>query len=70
MEKLIGTAEAARVLQVADSKVARRILLKEGVRLQRLRRGELYADRSEVEALAAQRGGRRGPGRPPRKVEA
>jgi hypothetical protein len=65
MEKdIVGMVDAAKILQVADHRVARRILQREGINLSRQENGLLVALASEVNALASRRGGKVGPGRP------
>ncbi len=65
----IGMTEAAKILQVADFRVARRVLIAARIPLKPGRRRELFASLAAVRALADKRGGRVERGRP-RKIPA
>jgi hypothetical protein len=66
-DEMIPTTEAAQILQVADCRAARRVLIRHGTPLVRRGRKLLFVERAAVEALVRERGGKVGPGRPRKK---
>lgn len=67
--ELIDTREAAEILQVSAPRVAVLIIQKAGIPHKRVGRWFLYRG-DDIRQLAADRGGKVGPGRPKKRVEA
>jgi hypothetical protein len=62
-EEMIDMATAAGILLVSGPAVSRRLILAAGIPTENRKNRERWARRSDVERLARERGGRRGPGR-------
>jgi hypothetical protein len=67
--EFVDSREAAEILQVSAPRVATLIIQKAGVPHKRVGRWFLF-HRRDIEKLAKDRGGKVGPGRPKKRVEA
>jgi hypothetical protein len=67
--EFVDSREAAGILQVSAPRVATVIIQKAGISHKRVGRWFLFR-RIDIEKLAQERGGKVGPGRPKKQVEA